>query len=109
MEIETASPLFPCLPVHRLPVRRLGAVSERRSNLTNTPAGKFIDGYSHGAPAFIFLVPHLGSLAGLPDSFRTGDNTPNHYLNCMVLEEVYMNRFSKKEPLPNWERTVEPA
>jgi Na+/H+-dicarboxylate symporter len=57
-----------------------------------------------GVPAEVtpvFLALYLGLQVGLPDSFRTGGNTTNNYLYCIVLNEVYVNRFLKEEPLPN--------
>ena len=35
---------------------------------------------------------------GLPDSFRTGANTTNNYVYCVLLNRVYENRFAGQEP-----------
>jgi Na+/H+-dicarboxylate symporter len=48
----------------------------------------------------VFLALYLGLQVGLPDSFRTGGNTTNNYLYCILLNEVYVSRFLKEEPQP---------
>jgi hypothetical protein len=45
-----------------------------------------------------FLTLYLGLQVGLPDSFRTGGNTTNNYVYCIMLNEVYERRFLKTEP-----------
>ncbi len=46
----------------------------------------------------LFLALYLGLQLGLPDSFRTGANTTNNYVYCIVLNEVYEKRFLAEEP-----------
>jgi len=36
----------------------------------------------------------------LPDSFRTGGNTTNNYVYCILLNEVYEKRFLQEESQP---------
>ncbi len=45
-----------------------------------------------------FLTLYLGLQIGLPDSFRTGGNTTNNYVYCILLNEVYEKRFLQEEP-----------
>ena len=46
----------------------------------------------------LFLTLYLGLQIGLPDSFRTGGNTTNNYVYCILLNEVYEKRFLQEEP-----------
>ncbi len=46
----------------------------------------------------LFLALYLGLQLGLPDSFRTGGNTTNNYVYCILLNEVYEKRFLAEEP-----------
>ncbi len=41
----------------------------------------------------LFLTLYLGLQIGLPDSFRTGANTTNNYVYCILLNEDYEKRF----------------
>jgi Na+/H+-dicarboxylate symporter len=41
----------------------------------------------------LFLTLYLGLQIGLPDSFRTGNNTTNNYLYAIILNETYIKRF----------------
>ncbi|MCH8086709.1 MAG: cation:dicarboxylase symporter family transporter, partial [Chloroflexi bacterium] len=45
----------------------------------------------------LFLALYLGLQIGLPDSFRTGCNTTNNYVYCILLNETYKSRFMAKE------------
>lgn len=45
----------------------------------------------------LFLALYLGLQVGLPDSFRTGCNTTNNYVYCIVLNETYKKKFMAKE------------
>jgi len=45
-----------------------------------------------------FLALYLGLQVGLPDSFRTGANTTNNYVYCILLSRVYEERFQGEEP-----------
>jgi len=46
----------------------------------------------------LFLALYLGLQLGLPDSFRTGANTTNNYVYCILLNEVYEKRFMAEKP-----------
>ncbi len=46
----------------------------------------------------MFLALYLGLQLGLPDSFRTGANTTNNYVYCIMLNEVYEKRFLAEKP-----------
>ncbi len=46
----------------------------------------------------LFLALYLGLQLGLPDSFRTGANTTNNYVYCIILNEVYEKRFLAEKP-----------
>lgn len=46
----------------------------------------------------LFLALYLGLQVGLPDSFRTGCNSTNNYVYCVLLNETYKNRFMAEEP-----------
>ena len=54
----------------------------------------------HIPPAVLplFLALYLGLQLGLPDSFRTGANTTNNYVYCIMLNEVYEKRFLADKP-----------
>ena len=45
----------------------------------------------------LFLTLYIGLQIGLPDSFRTGANTTNNYVYCILLNPVYERRFSADE------------
>lgn len=45
----------------------------------------------------LFLSLYLGLQIGLPDSFRTGANTTNNYVYCVLLNQPYEKRFSDQE------------
>ena len=45
----------------------------------------------------LFLALYLGLQVGLPDSFRTGANTTNNYVYCVLLNQPYEKRFSEIE------------
>ena len=45
----------------------------------------------------LFLALYLGLQVGLPDSFRTGANTTNNYVYCVLLNRPYEKRFSEQE------------
>ena len=45
----------------------------------------------------MFLALYLGLQLGLPDSFRTGANTTNNYVYCILLNKTYEERFLVKE------------
>ena len=46
----------------------------------------------------LFLALYLGLQVGLPDSFRTGGNTTNNYVYCILLNRIYEKRFLGEEP-----------
>jgi len=46
----------------------------------------------------LFLALYLGLQIGLPDSFRTGANTTNNYVYCVLLNQPYEKRFLSEEP-----------
>ena len=46
----------------------------------------------------LFLALYLGLQIGLPDSFRTGANSTNNYVYCILLNKTYEERFLDKEP-----------
>ncbi|MBA7626116.1 hypothetical protein ES703_33558 [subsurface metagenome] len=45
----------------------------------------------------LFLTLYIGLQIGLPDSFRTGGNTTNNYVYCILLNPAYERRFSEEE------------
>ena len=45
----------------------------------------------------LFLALYLGLQIGLPDSFRTGANTTNNYVYCVLLNQAYEKRFLGEE------------
>ena len=49
-------------------------------------------------PRGLFLTLYLGLQIGLPDSFRTGGNTINNYVYCILLDDVYEKRYLHEEP-----------
>ena len=55
-----------------------------------------------------FLTLYLGLQIGLPDSFRTGGNTTNNYVYCILLNEVYEKRFLQEEPEYSEQEITEP-
>lgn len=46
----------------------------------------------------LFLALYIGLQIGLPDSFRTGSNTTNNYVYCVLLNQPYEKRFLGEEP-----------
>ncbi len=47
----------------------------------------------------LFLALYLGLQIGLPDSFRTGANTTNNYVYCILLNKTYEERFLAEEAM----------
>ena len=47
----------------------------------------------------VFLALYLGLQIGLPDSFRTGGNTTNNFVYCVLLNKTYEERFIDNYPL----------
>lgn len=45
----------------------------------------------------VFLSLYLGLQIGLPDSFRTGANTTNNYVYCILLNGTYEKRFLREK------------
>ena len=45
----------------------------------------------------VFLALYIGLQLGLPDSFRTGSNSTDDYLNAILLNEVYEEKFREEE------------
>lgn len=45
----------------------------------------------------LFLALYIGLQIGLPDSFRTGANTTNNYVYCILLNPAYERRFFAEE------------
>lgn len=43
----------------------------------------------------VFLALYIGLQIGLPDSFRTGNNSTDDYLCCVYLNNTYLKRFFK--------------
>ena len=41
----------------------------------------------------VFLAVYLGIQLGLPDSFRTGSNSTDAYLQAIIVNAVYEKRF----------------
>ena len=46
----------------------------------------------------LFLALYLGLQIGLPDSFRTGANSTNNFVYCILLNKTYEERFMPGEP-----------
>ena len=46
----------------------------------------------------LFLALYLGLQVGLPDSFRTGANSTNNFVYCILLNKTYEDRFMLGEP-----------
>ena len=46
----------------------------------------------------LFLALYLGLQIGLPDSFRTGANSTNNFVYCILLNKTYEDRFMPVEP-----------
>ena len=53
----------------------------------------------------IFLAVYLGIQLGLPDSFRTGNNSTDDYVQAILINAVYEKKYAAKEGV----RTLEPA
>ena len=47
----------------------------------------------------VFLAVYIGIQLGLPDSFRTGNNSTDAYLGSIMMNSIYEKRFAEKEPL----------
>ena len=45
----------------------------------------------------IFLAVYLGLQLGLPDSFRTGSNSTDDYVVCILVNSLYEKRFAPEE------------
>ena len=45
----------------------------------------------------VFLSLYLGLQIGLRDSFRTGANTTNNYVYCILLNGAYEKRFLREK------------
>ena len=44
----------------------------------------------------VFLAIYLGIQIGLPDSFRTGNNSTDDYIGTVMMNAVYENRYAKE-------------
>lgn len=44
----------------------------------------------------LFLAVYIGLQIGLPDSFRTGNNSTDDHLCCIILDDVYKKKFGYK-------------
>ena len=53
----------------------------------------------------VFLAVYLGIQLGLPDSFRTGNNSTDDYVQAILVNAVYEKRYAAEEGV----RTLEPA
>ena len=42
----------------------------------------------------VFLAVYLGIQLGLPDSFRTGNNSTDAYVQAIIVNAVYEKRFA---------------
>ena len=42
----------------------------------------------------VFLAVYLGIQLGLPDSFRTGNNSTDAYVQAIIVNAVYEERFA---------------
>ncbi len=53
----------------------------------------------------VFLAVYLGLQIGLPDSFRTGNNSTDDYLCSIIIDDIYKKRFAgeKIEPVEELE------
>ena len=54
----------------------------------------------------IFLAVYLGIQLGLPDSFRTGNNSTDDYVQAILINAVYEKRYA---PQPDDTRPADPA
>lgn len=45
----------------------------------------------------VFLALYLGLQIGLPDSFRTGNNSTDNAVCCILLDKIYKEKFETKE------------
>jgi len=48
------------------------------------------------APTFVLL--YVGLQIGLPDSFRTGANSTDDCISCLLLDRTYKERFIVEQP-----------
>ncbi len=46
-----------------------------------------------------FLAVYIGIQLGLPDSFRTGNNSTDAFVGSIMMNAIYEKRFAKKDPL----------
>ena len=53
----------------------------------------------------VFLAVYLGIQLGLPDSFRTGNNSADDYVQAILVNAVYEKRYAAEKGIP----TLEPA
>ena len=53
----------------------------------------------------VFLAVYLGIQLGLPDSFRTGNNSTDDYVQAILVNAVYEKRYAAEKGV----RTLEPA
>ena len=51
----------------------------------------------------IFLAVYLGIQLGLPDSFRTGNNSTDDFIGSILMNAVYEKRYARKEAAPGLE------
>ena len=49
----------------------------------------------------VFLAIYLGIQLGLPDSFRTGNNSTDDYIGAVLMNAVYEKRFAGEEGAPS--------
>ena len=47
----------------------------------------------------VFLAVYIGIQLGLPDSFRTGNNSTDAYVGAITMNAIYERRFAEKDPL----------
>ena len=48
----------------------------------------------------VFLAVYLGIQLGLPDSFRTGSNSTDDYVQAILVNAVYEKRYAAREGVP---------
>ena len=47
----------------------------------------------------VFLAVYIGIQLGLPDSFRTGNNSTDAFVGSIIMNAVYDKRFAEKDPV----------
>ena len=52
----------------------------------------------------VFLAVYLGIQLGLPDSFRTGNNSTDAYVQAILVNAVYEKRYAAERGVPTLER-----